>query len=131
MAIPQTTGYQGCALGAAAFAIGKNHHYHKGVSLSVHDVVKKEWPWLMGDAIHPERGDLLNIITIIGDLNGFNRLRWDRNAIADWVKTIEPQEELTNEAEANADTQLGRSEEACESNSHQATSAFIDLTVRT
>ena len=101
MAIPQTCGYEGCAIGAAVYAIGRHHQYNpdyqvKGVS----EEAGTAWPFIHTLRVtHPidKYEEVLRLV--IGDLNGYDHLNWTRERIAAWVATVEPQEE-----EANATT---------------------------
>ena len=88
---PPSVEWHGCALGVAARAMG----CHSAIPTHF---LHTTWPWLAAkikspDPSHPtyRRGDALSVIE---DLNGWHRtgLRWTREAIADWVATIEPQD---------------------------------------
>ena len=99
MAIPQTCGYQGCAIGTAVYAIGRNIHYRPNDTrlISVRDEASKAWPFLDTlEVKHPFMGYRQTLRVIICHLNGFAELNWTRERIAAWVATVEPQEEVAN-----------------------------------
>ena len=71
-----------CALGSALRAISITDRPWTATA----DV----WPFVYTRAQHPVLGDTYLVITIIRELNDLHR--WTREAIADWVATVEPPE---------------------------------------
>ena len=72
-----------CALGAAMGAIGQGNC--------------KEWNWAGRKVNCPDCGVLASVFNVIPHLNDSHR--WPRQQIAEWVSTIEPQDEASTEAE--------------------------------
>ncbi len=72
-----------CALGSALLATGKARTYN---------AVKKRWPWIMDYASCPRCMSFnCRINAVITHLNDSHE--WTRERIADWVATIEAQQE--------------------------------------
>jgi len=98
MALPWSGDFSACAIGCGVYAIGKNWHHDPSLEKDPVDFVAiKEWPFLRSIVTNPLDGQKVTLINAVGRLNGFYVPRWDRNRIADWVATIEPQD-VTNEA---------------------------------
>ncbi len=95
--IPEGVYYSNCAIGAAVAAIGKNFHYNSSIPrIPVYIIAEQTWPWLLQTYTNPKYGNRLSAKSIIGNLNGFftREGQWSRTHIADWVATIEPQENV-------------------------------------
>ena len=90
---PQGTEYDNCAIGTAVAAIGR-HWKHGGTGGPVAREAVLAWPFLESEVVHPlHEPGRQSLLTVIGDLNGFDELRWTRERIADWVSKIEPKEQ--------------------------------------
>lgn len=98
-AIPWSYGYDGCAIGAAVYAIGRHRLWRQSED-PVYEEAEREWPFLRRDYAHPLSGEISPLLTIIGHLNGFSIPGpWTRPQIAAWVATIEPAEEAVVEVQ--------------------------------
>jgi hypothetical protein len=80
-----------CAMGAAELAVG--------IETDNSRLAEKHWPFLDALNVHPFTGKQRTVATIVVSLNNgvcvFDKVYfepWSREAIADWVETIEPQE---------------------------------------
>lgn len=77
-----------CALGAALLAVGR-----KGVYLEAFDV----WPAITNYMVeHPVTGRRMAVLSAVRELNDFHK--WSREAIADWVETIERRADADQQA---------------------------------
>ena len=70
-----------CALGAAKAAVGQSTDY-------------PEWKWANGGANCPACSAKLPAIQVISHLNDLHQ--WPRQRIAEWVSTIDPQDETAS-----------------------------------
>ena len=103
LAIPQTCLYNGCAIGTALFAVGRNWHYNKAIApASALEKAIKLWPFLTTLEVPSPPGGIYrpypcSVFVIIEDLNGVTTLRWTRERIADWVEGIEKEYDVYHE----------------------------------
>ncbi len=71
--------------------------------IAVTTIANQLWPWLTQSYTHPKYGTPCDAKTIISDLNGFTTREghWSRTQIADWVASVEPQEDIVGEMQPN------------------------------
>ena len=113
MVIPQTCCYKGCALGAAVYAIGRNHHHSKKDEYkSVGQEADEAWPFITTLIVkHPQKQFTAPLRAIIGELNGFAELHWTRERIAAWVATVEPLDKDAKDIQRELEESLDGSED--------------------
>ena len=89
-----------CALGAALVAAGQVPSYQGNViskedhEMNPYSRIRRTWPWVQDKVKHPVKGaygNVLPALTAIYTLN--DSYGWTRPQIAEWVASIEPQEE--------------------------------------
>ena len=78
-----------CALGGAALAMG----FQRRRDLSVDKFLTTQWTWLfLQSAMDPRDGGY--VVSSVGNMISLLNWRgWTRERIADWVASIEPQED--------------------------------------
>jgi hypothetical protein len=80
-----------CALGGALQSVGRQGTDPDRPGRN-YELVREIWPWLVvPDTNCPDCAGCGNVLSIIWHLNDVHL--WTRQQIADWVATIEPQEE--------------------------------------
>lgn len=90
-----------CALGAALVATGQvpsyqeNMVYKEDHEMNPYYRLRRTWPWITGRVKHPVNGAYGNVLTAIYTLN--DSYGWTRPRIAEWVASIEPQEEQVHD----------------------------------
>lgn len=86
-----------CAMGAAFDALGGLGELIGQSNAAWACSAAALWPWVMTIVRHPVMGDSMfhssGVLNIIVDLN--DRFQWSRERIADWIATIEPQDDAT------------------------------------
>lgn len=78
-----------CALGAAAFAVGIEYDVMEATYNNLDCELLKRWPWLSLEVVIPTMSLHGNVAFAVSTL--FEMKHWTREAIADWVETLEAQ----------------------------------------